>query len=336
MLKVSRIVLPLLFAAVLIGGLITWSGLSLAQFVGSARAISSPAIVGILACTMLFLILSSLKWRLVMAQITPREAPAPSWILSLYYTSLGSLLALVITPHAAMPLSRSLGAKLYLKGAALPGAAASAYEQLFDVVPLVTMSMAVLIAIVVKASFGGWLAIALALNAGALVAMMLVLRSRFWSLAAVLPLPRRHAEKLAQKLQWFAAPAARTLLGPEFVATLFAISLTRYAVILLRTGFVMAAVGPPISGFQYLKAYGLARLSSLVSITPGELGISEWTWTGVLSWMGFRADAAARFVLVNRAYNVASLVAVFVFVWVCFCISPAIGSAGERRHAKEC
>lgn len=333
--RVLRIALPLLVAALLIGSLVAKSGLSRAELVSTLREVSPLAVGGILVSTALFLTLSSLKWRLVMARAAPQGAIA-DWTFSLYYTSLGALLSLVITPHAAMPISRSIGAKLHRKGSAATNAAASLYEQLFDVLPLVTMSLAALLAILAKAGFAAWLLIAAALNGTALLLVLTVLRSPFWKLARFLPLPARHREALTQKLEWFATPAAKSLLGAPFVSLLFAVSLARYAIILLRTGFVMVSIGLPITAFRFTEAYGVARLSSLVSFTPGELGISEWSWTGVLTWMGFRLDDAARFVLVNRAYNIGSLLAVFAFVWLYFWLAQAISSAGERRHPKEC
>lgn len=331
MLKASRIVLPLLLAALLIAWLVVQSGLSYAEFVATLREIKPVAIAGILATTALFVLLSSLKWQLVMAQVATDEASVPGWGFSLYYTGLGTVLALVIPPHAAMVLSRSVGTKFRQTGSALAAGAASAYEQIFDIVPLLTMSLAALVAIVIRSSFGEWLAIAAGLNAAALLAMILLFRSRFWALANFLPLPQRRRELLRQKLEWFATPAAKTLLGAPLVTTLFAISLARYVVILMRTAFVMASVALPIGAFQFLKAYGVARLSSLISITPGELGIAEWTWTGVLSWMGFHLEDAARFVLANRVSNIASLLAVFAPIWLIYTVSRLGGPGSQRK-----
>ncbi len=329
--KAVRIVLPLVFALVLVGGLLAWSRVSLADLAATVRSISPACAAGILASTALFILLSALKWRLVMGHIASDEADAPSWGFSLYYTGLGSVLALVITPHAAMVVSRSFGTKIHLRGSPIVSAAASAYEQLFDVVPLVTMSVAALSAILLETNLGGWLAIAAGLNAAALLAMIFLFRTGASSLARLMPLPHRSRESLRKKLEWFETPAARTLLGPSFVSTLFAISLARYAVILLRTGFVMAAVALPISTFQFFKAYGLARLSTLLSITPGELGISEWTWTGVLTWMGCRLDEATRFGLTNRVYNIASLVIIFALLWVTLTVLRIGPVSGDDR-----
>lgn len=331
MLKASRIVLPLLLAALLIVWLVVQSGLSYAEFVATLREISPAAIAGILATTALFVLLSSIKWQMVMAQVAADETEVPGWGFSLYYTGLGTVLALMIPPHAAMVLSRSVGTKFRQKGSALAAGAASAYEQVFDIVPLLTMSVAALLAIVLRSSFGGWVAIAAGLNGAALLAMILLFRSRFWSLARFLPLSQGRREALSEKLEWFATPAAKTLLGAPFVATLFAISLARYAVILMRTAFVMASVALPIGAFQFLKAYGVARMSSLISITPGELGIAEWTWSGVLSWMGFHLEGAARFVLANRVSNIASLLIVFAPIWLVYALSRIGSSNGQRK-----
>lgn len=305
--KPLRILVPLFVAALLIAGLVARSGISFAELDSTLHEVSPLAIAGILVTTALFLALSALKWRLVMAQVASAEDNTPEWSYSLYYTSLGALLSVVITPHAAMPISRSIGAKLHRKGSATANAAASLYEQLFDVLPILTMAVAALIGIVSKASLLGWLLIGAALNAAALIVSIAVLRAPFWKLARFLPLPSRRREGLTQKLEWFATPPAKMLLGARFVSMLFVISITRYAIILLRTAFVVVSLGLPISAFRFAEAYGVARLSSLVSITPGELGISEWSWSGVLTWMGVSLDDAARFVLTNRFYNTAAL-----------------------------
>ena len=313
-----RIILPLLFAALLVSGLFAGSGISLAELIATLKGVSPAATCAILACTLLFLALSTLKWRLVMGHMGVNDRAAPSWNFSLYYTSLGAVLSLVITPHAAMLVSRSVGAKLHLKGSAIANAAGSAYEQFFDVIPVATMSLAAIISIVLNASLAGWLAISAALNIAAFLAITLVFKTPFWLLTRFVPLPQRRRAVLAEKMEWFATPNAKTLLGVPFVATLFAISLVRYAILLLRTGLVMASIDMPISAFQYVKAYGIARLSSIVSITPGELGVTEWTWSGVLTWMGFGLDEAARFALANLIYNYASLLVVFGFAWLAF------------------
>jgi uncharacterized protein (TIRG00374 family) len=331
--KFTRLAVPLLLAALLIGGLVESSGLTAADLAQAFEEVSPTAVGGVLACTALFIFLSALKWRLVMRHVAMEDEKPPEWTFSLYYTSLGSVLALAITPHAAMVVSRSVGSKLHSKASPLASGAASAYEQMFDVVPLATMSCAAIIAMVLNLSFSGWLAVAAALNLTAVLAIILILRTRFWSLAEFVPLSPRRRGVLREKLEWFASPASKTLLGAPFVTMLFVISIARYAVILLRTGIVLACVGPPISSFQFLKAYGLARLSTLISITPGELGISEWTWSGVLTWMGFHLDDAARFVLVNRVYNVASLLVIFGFAWVTFSGSFLLRSSGPNQEA---
>lgn len=324
--KTSRVVLPLLFAIVLIACLVVRSGLSLEEFVGTLSDISPCALAGIVICTALFVTFSALKWRLVMSHMISDQANVPRWSFSLYYTSVGALLSLVITPHAAMPLSRSFGTKVHSNSSAIASAGASAYEQLFDVVPLLTMSLTALAAMALRISFAGWFAAAVTLNCAALFGMILVLKSRFWLIARFVPLPHRRRAILQEKFEWFSTPAATTLLGAPFVATLFAISLVRYAIILLRTAIVVASIGFPIGAFQFVKAYGIARLSSIISITPGELGISEWTWSGVLNWMGFQLRDAARFVLVNRTYNIGSLLVVFGLSWLAFTAMLALCS----------
>jgi uncharacterized membrane protein YbhN (UPF0104 family) len=329
--KSARLVVPLIFALALIGSLLAWSGLTLRDLAASLRAIPAGAAVGIVASTGLFVVLSSLKWRLVMSHVSAADSDMPNTSFSLYVTALGGALALVIPPHAAMVLSRSLGTKAHGNGSAIVSGAASAYEQLFDAIPLATMALTALGAIILKASLAGWLAIAAALNAAALVAVVLLFRGRFWSLARFMPLPRRSRASVLQKLDWFTTPAAETLLGPSFVSTLFAISLARYGVIFLRTWIVMNAVALPISGFQFAKAYGLARLSTLLSVTPGELGINEWTWTGVLSWMGCRPEDAVRFGLTNRLCNMASLMIVFGLIWCGFTVLRIASQRSQRR-----
>jgi hypothetical protein len=75
--KAARIVVPLVFALVLVGGLLAWSRVSLADLAATLRDISPAFAAGILASTALFIVLSALKWRLVMGHVASDKADAP-------------------------------------------------------------------------------------------------------------------------------------------------------------------------------------------------------------------------------------------------------------------
>lgn len=307
-----RHIVPLLAAAALIAALLVSADVTLAEFYRAIGGFSVTSAIAVLACTAAFLLLSSLKWRMVMALFA--EGRQPHWGLYVLYTGLGAVLSLVMMPHLAMGMARALGAKYHLGQSPVTAAAASVYEQIFDIGVLMLFAAATVLVIAFGLDAASWIAVAGCL----IVAAALVLPAAGeWGISVLLRLmavPARYNDRAKLALEWFGGAEARRAFSRGVVVQLFLISVTRYLFLLLRGFVVLWAVGLPITEEDFVNVFALVQLSKLVSVTPAGLGVSEWTWSALLVWWGTSLDGAVQFVLVNRAVTSLSLVAFLALV----------------------
>ena len=334
--KSLRLVMPFVVALVLVVALFAGAKIGWSDFTGAVRGFTLPILAGILATTGLFLLLSNLKWRLVMARISHPEAAPIDWRLSLYYTALGAALSVVFLPQAAMAVSRALGARYHLQQPATTSAAATVFEQIFDQIPLFAFAAATVAVIVMGAGIGQWLFLSAALIAAGYVALVVMLRTGFKLPGRFGIVPAALRSRYESKFAWFGGDAAQSLLQSRFIAILCGLSIARYFALLLRALLIFRALETPITGFAFFKAFSLVRLSGLLAITPGGLGVTEWTWTGVLVWMNYSLEEATRFAIANRFYNVTSVLAVFALVSMALWLGGLLGrdAGGPRERSK--
>lgn len=322
--------LPFLLALALVAWLAVRSGTSVDEIVVSVRQVTWPALAGILLSTGAFLALSTLKWRMVMRRLSPDDEHHRGWGYGFYYTTLGALLALVVLPQAAMVIARGYGDKFRLGKSPVTTSAATLYEQLFDLVPILVFAVTALLAHLLDWSASTWLAATAGAGIASGALVILALQTRFWLLASLVPRPVR--SRFAPRLEWFASPAAQELLKPRFVLAIHTISVVRYFVLLLRTYLIFAALSLSLSSYGFAQAYSIVSVSRLFFITPGGLGIAEWSWTGVLTWLAMPLQESVRFVLANRLFNWLSTLLIFVLAWVAFAFRAgkveAAGQAG--------
>lgn len=330
-----RKVLPLLIALVLIVGLIASAKVSVADIVAVMARFSIGACLAVFGLTLLNLFLSSIKWRLVMNRIVAHQPAGISLPASLYYTCLGAALSLVFLPQAAMVVSRMVGSRQHLDQPTAATAAATIYEQIFDAATLVAIAVATLVAIVFGAGPGPWMVLMALTWAAAGFALLLFFRIGFrvsgtlHSSRGFRCLPASLRARLEPKLAWFGEPAAQTLLVSRFVVGLYAISAVRYALLVLRSYIVLRVVALPVGSFDVFKAYSLVQVAGLAAITPGNLGISDWTWAGVLVWMHYPLDSVVQFVVANRLAAILSIIACLSTSRLALLVAPSVLSSSR-------
>ena len=97
------------------------------------------------------------------------------------------------------------------------------------------------------------------------------------------------------------APAASPVtVSTPIAARVAALSMLRYATVVLQFFGMGAAAGIVLDARSILSAAPIAMLSGLVGITPGGLGIQEAGWAGALHWLGHDDATIAVFVLATR------------------------------------
>jgi uncharacterized membrane protein YbhN (UPF0104 family) len=77
----------------------------------------------------------------------------------------------------------------------------------------------------------------------------------------------------------------------------------------VRAPLLVVALGFPITALDAAQGFTLVQGTQLAALTPGNLGLQEWGWTGVLFWQGYGAEAGLEFALVLRVIGLVSLIA---------------------------
>jgi uncharacterized membrane protein YbhN (UPF0104 family) len=90
-----------------------------------------------------------------------------------------------------------------------------------------------------------------------------------------------------------------------------------------------SALNFDVHAWQVMISLPLAQLAVLIPITPGGLGVLEWTWAASLHMMGVSFTKAAVFVLALRALGILALFAITVVAAAIYALTPHEPAAQE-------
>ena len=237
-------------------------------------------------------VLAGEKWRLIAARLQPADAAMPR-PLYFAFTSIGVALGQIVPAQLSLLLSRSIGAHLHGGRALSRGVTATLFDYFFDVVVAAFFAAASIAVLLVGGGEWAW----------ALAALTICLAG-----FALYGLGTRLIAALARFLGGFgsrlealsAALALTPLLTPEIGRRLLAISLLRYAVLVQIGAASAAAVDLDLPSWHIAAALPFAVVANALALTPGSLGVNEWTVSSALFAFGTPLSVSAAWALVNR------------------------------------
>ena len=297
-----RFVLPLLLAIGLIWLLIAQAGLDPGS-VGARLSDLGAWWLPIGIATALQLGLSAEKWLRALDALSDELDCRISFGAGFFYTALAAVATQFLTVFAASVAVRSLAIRINHKLGLARGAASSGFEQLFDVavIAIIVFPTAALIAFDLGA--GTWIA----LTAIAVLAGVIILG---------------HMPRLVQGLRQvlsgrrigrvLADPSVDRLSAPQLSRQFFFLSLARYAAIFGRVAIICFAAGFSVELSDLLAAFNAGQISQLAGVTPGNIGLFEWSWSGVLAYRDFPIAVALEMAIVTRLASFLSFVALTV------------------------
>ena len=305
--------LSLMAALLALVALFSFAGASI-HHVGERLVRFGPLALGLVCTASLAQIaISAIKWRIALSALGTLPAAMPSAHLSMLLSSLSAVAAQIVPQVIAASALRSLTARYISKTPILEGALASAVEQSFDVLAFTlfaipTFALLALGLAGVGAGFSAWAAVAIAAVG---VAFALIGVTSAW-----------FARRIGSLLQTETRPSAalRTIarIDASVQRRLLLLSILRYGAIFARVIIVALAAGFAFPIDQLLYGHTVVQAAQLASVTPGNLGISEWTWVGALAYHGHDPAEIAIFSLTMRVVSVASYVLVSGLATVCF------------------
>jgi uncharacterized membrane protein YbhN (UPF0104 family) len=267
--------------------------------------------------TVLQTALSAWKWQIVLHAMKRDEHDALSFRFLYNCTALAAFLSQFMTVYLSSILVRTWALK---RGAGVNpryAATSSLFEQTFDVVALVVMVVPVLLVWTLGGTFGTWLIVALlAICAGALS-----LKLFRWALTSA-TLLRHLGPRFLSLSAMVEQSAASTLLEMSCMLRLYALSIIRYGTMLVRVPILVGAFGLPLAIKDSVPAFTIVQATQIAAFTPGQLGIREWTWSGVLAMRGYDLQLATRFAIDMRVVGMIGLALAMV---------TCVGRARARR-----
>jgi uncharacterized membrane protein YbhN (UPF0104 family) len=328
----------ILVGAALIALLIARSGLNparIGQLLLGANAIACAAVTMLIG---LNAFLASEKWRQVDRHLGGAGRRSMPRRMYFALTAIGTGLGQILPVPLALAVSRSLGAHVHGGRALLRGTGGTIFEQFFDVATAGFLGLASAVLIAIRGGAYDWL-----------VAAPTAIAAGFFLTGLAAPLAARVCGRLAahpaipgaRLRELLSRAAGSPLLAPPLACRLLAISLLRFAVLVLVGVASAKAASFKIPAWELAAAIPLGVLANTVPITPGGLGVNEWAMSSALVVFGTPFQVAAQWAIMNRVLvALASILCGSVGLLAAVSsrrletpLGQGAGGAGERRSA---
>lgn len=288
------LVLSALLAVILLALLFLYGGLEPAAIGHLLFGVKLTSLGEIALLLALSSFLAGEKWRLIALRLQPDDGALMPRRLYFAFTSIGVALGQVVPAQVSLVLSRSIGAHLYGGRALSRGATATLFDYLFDVIVAGLLALATIVALVTGGGLKSW--------AFCAAAMCL---TGFLLYGAAVRLVAGAARRLALlgsgRLSLAVATiAASPLLVPDIGRRLLLISLLRFALLVLIGAVSARSIGLDLPLWHIAAALPFAVVANALALTPGSLGVNEWTLSSALFALGTPFAVSAEWALVNR------------------------------------
>lgn len=263
--RILQSLLAALLGLGLIIGLAVLTGISFSALRTVLAQTKWLAFIGILACSLLYVILGAIKWRVL------ADKPPPQPFFYMHYTAQAMLLGQFLPQPIATVVTRAAVMRWKQAAPLKAGFLNAVYDLGFDFLVAAILAPVSLCQWIYGFGLGLWFTAgcAVLLMTGGLLA---------W-LHKIVPLP------------WFSSR------GPGL---LFLLSAARFALVIMRLELGVMAVSLAIPYGVVAYATPLATLPSLLPLTPASLGIAEWSWAYLLTLWHIPAEAGALYALSFR------------------------------------
>jgi len=276
-------------AALLLAGLVRFGsvdGAALATTLAHARPEGVLAI-GLLAGLLAYL--SAERWRMIERQ-AGAHAP-PSRLRAFGLTAIGVALGQALPVQLATVVSRAIGSRALHPPASPRPVIVTLYEQGFDVA----------VALVLACDTGAYFALGRRVSWWLLAAPSLVVGLAAAGVVAHLLRRFCQAEAPRGRLRaWLAGLSEANLFAPRLARRLMLIAVVRFCLTALMAGLTSWTTGLAAPLDHLFIALPLVVVATAAPLTPAGLGINEWTYAAVLTWLGASIALATQWALVNR------------------------------------
>lgn len=266
--------------------------------------INRSAFARLVFLNILLVFISTAKWRSVDAALRIASDKVPSGAAAFVFTSIGMAAGVVLPVQSGMAVARTLGTYFYGRPFKR-GAGGTLFEQSFDVLVVCFLAAA---SGITRYWHGGakmW-----TVSAVLMIALMLVIVepcTRLLRWAAGYAAVRLAARpRLGAELGRLSELEKRGLLNAGLARRLVALSTLRFGVVVLMARETAVAIGAPIALWHLAAVIPFVIFATAIAITPGGIGITEFTYVGALTSFAIPLSTAAQWALANRVLTIAA------------------------------
>ena len=310
-------VLSLALGFFLVWLILRFTEVDLEQIVASFYSLN-PLYAG-LAITALIVhtFLTAYKWGLVTQKLTPDNQQPTKFYL--FYTTLGSLTMQFMPQYVGMVMVQNLALRVHKISSFSRGFLSVIYDQFFNfLIPLLLFPASILYV------FGYVsLSVALFIWIATIIGTHFIIdrwhrRLISWLIKTLTRLKQlKSGKNKAERTE--IATGNDSVLGKQFTLYLYWISVVRYLVWIIRGVLIAIAGGFKIKLWAVAFISPIVQLAMLLSFTPANLGLMEFSWIGLLGLFDVPDASAVKFALMQRfLYVVAVVIMLAVFAVVSF------------------
>ena len=310
-------VLSLALGFFLVWLILRFTEVDLEQIVASFYSLN-PLYAGLaIAALIVHTFLTAYKWGLVMHKLTPDNQQSTKFYL--FYTTLGSLTMQFMPQYVGMVMVQNLALRVHKVSSFSRGFLSIIYDQFFNfLIPLLLFPASILYVF-------GYVSLSVAL----FIWIAMIIGTHFiidrWH--------RRLISWMIKTLAWLKqlksgknrveptemATDNNSVLGKQFTLYLYWISVVRYIVWIIRGVLIAIAGGFKIQLWAVAFISPIVQLAMLLSFTPANLGLMEFSWIGLLGLFDVPDASAVKYALMQRfLYIVAVVIILAVFAVVSF------------------
>lgn len=324
-------------AILLIVSLINYTNINLNSLLATVSSFPLWGIALFLVMTLLNLMIGAKKWELAVKHLSGNNSDQPGYLFFLMYTTLGAFIGLFVPIQVSTLAVRSISLRVGGFGSIKKGVATSLIAQFQDVIMITIFFIPGLFVIFGRGNSVFWLASV----AGLIVAGFIffgkfafTIFNRITNLR-VLELTARDAEsknlfRLAKRriVTLLQEIADKRVLAPSLTIPLFGLSFLRFINLALRSYLISWLIRLNVSPIIIMSISSIVQLSLIIAVTPGNMGLLEWGWVGLLSLVGVSVLDAGQFALAARIFGYSSTIILFCGILLSFFLR----SFGRRQR----
>ncbi len=261
--------------------------------------------------------LTAFKWSLVTQKLTPDNQQPLKFYL--FYTTLGSLTMQFMPQYVGMVMVQNLALRIHKISSFSKGFLSVIYDQFFNLLIPLLLFPASILYVLGYISLSGAVLIWTTTIIGTHFIINKWHRSLISFLIKALTWVKEKKSRKNKSERPEVATGKDSILSKQFTLNLYWISVLRYAVWIIRGVLIAIAGGFKLQLWAVAFISPIVQLAMLLSFTPANLGLMEFSWIGLLGLFDVPDASAVKFALMQRfLYVVAVVIILAVFAVVSF------------------